>query len=103
MKNISSFFRSTQAFLTKGKTLTFSHRFTWCSPLCWYFSSPTAVFLPAFLGSAWFIYWLPMDQKFKLGIGIVVALFIVPILGVRNIFYFEVISRSVFCRPGPGA
>ena len=46
-----------------------------------------------FLGSAWFIYALPLSRKFRIILGLAVGLLIVPVLGIRNIFYFEVIFQ----------
>src|SRR5512133_33979 len=43
------------------------------------------------------LYYLKSDNRFKLITGIILALFIMPVLGVRNIFYLEVIFQiSVF-------
>lgn len=56
--------------------------------------------LPAFLllmASAGFIYYLKMKPAFKLGLGLFLAVLVIPILGVRNISYLEVIFQiSVF-------
>ena len=50
-----------------------------------------------FLCSIGLIYVLPVSNRFKLGVGLVIALIIVPVIGVRNIFYLEVIFQiSVF-------
>src|SRR5512145_2470681 len=43
------------------------------------------------------LYYLKSDNRFKLITGIVLALFIIPVIGVRNIFYLEIIFQiSVF-------
>lgn len=56
--------------------------------------------IPAFLAfvfSCFLIYKLPMRGRAKLILGLVIALIIVPVIGVRNIFYLEVIFQiSVF-------
>ncbi len=46
-----------------------------------------------FLASAWFIYAMPARPAYKLLMALVLALGFVPVLGVRNIFYFEVIFQ----------
>ncbi len=44
------------------------------------------------------LYALKTENRFKLGLGIFMALVVIPILGVRNIFYLEIIFQiSVFC------
>jgi branched-chain amino acid transport system permease protein len=56
--------------------------------------------LPAFLlfiSSALLIYYLPLKGQFKIGLAAFILVFLVPVLGVRNIFYLEVIFQiSVF-------
>ena len=56
--------------------------------------------LPAFLlfiSTAIFIFALKMNTRFKIGLAVIVLLLLVPVLGVRNIFYLEVIFQiSVF-------
>jgi branched-chain amino acid transport system permease protein len=56
--------------------------------------------LPAFLlfvASFLLIYGLRMDMRFKLALAILIALVILPVVGIRNIFYLEVIFQiSVF-------
>src|SRR5512133_1462421 len=43
------------------------------------------------------LYYLKSDNRFKLITGIILALVIIPVLGVRNIFYLEIIFQiSVF-------
>lgn len=49
------------------------------------------------LSSLFTLYILEVDHRFKLAAGAVLALLIIPVLGVRNIFYLEVIFQiSVF-------
>jgi branched-chain amino acid transport system permease protein len=94
MKNIQSFFRKLQTFITTGKTpYIFTTVYLVLTTLLVYLFPQQQFFFLLFLGSAWFIYALPMSRRFKLGLGIVVTLFIVPVLGVRNIFYFEIIFQ----------
>jgi branched-chain amino acid transport system permease protein len=43
------------------------------------------------------IYWLKPNRSFQLALAVVIAFFLVPILGARNIFYLEVVFQiSVF-------
>lgn len=50
-----------------------------------------------FLASIGLIYIAPVSPRLKIGLGLVIALIIIPIIGVRNIFYLEVIFQiSVF-------
>jgi branched-chain amino acid transport system permease protein len=62
------------------------------------YASPRSV--PAFLlflASTSLVYVMPLGWKFKLALGLVIALIIIPIIGLRNIFYLEVIFQiSVF-------
>jgi branched-chain amino acid transport system permease protein len=60
----------------------------------WVYSSPRS--LPAFLlfiSSALLIFILPISSRAKLGLVLIILLVLVPILGVRNIFYLEVIFQ----------
>jgi branched-chain amino acid transport system permease protein len=46
-----------------------------------------------FISSALFLYYLPLSGRFKLGLMIFTLLGLVPIVGIRNIFYLEVIFQ----------
>jgi len=62
------------------------------------YSSPRSIFAFLILLSSFFsLYYFKTNFRFKILIGATLALFIMPILGVRNIFYLEVIFQiSVF-------
>jgi branched-chain amino acid transport system permease protein len=62
------------------------------------YSSPRSTFAFLMLVTSFFsLYYLKADNRFKLITGITLALVIIPILGVRNIFYLEIIFQiSVF-------
>jgi branched-chain amino acid transport system permease protein len=62
------------------------------------YSSPRSTFAFLMLITSFFtLYYLKADNRFKLITGIALALVIVPVLGVRNIFYLEIIFQiSVF-------
>lgn len=50
-----------------------------------------------FLASVTLVYVMPMKRPVRIVIGLVVALVLIPIIGIRNIFYLEVIFQiSVF-------
>lgn len=50
-----------------------------------------------FLASAGLVYVMPLSRTFKIILGAIIALVLIPIVGVRNIFYLEVIFQiSVF-------
>jgi branched-chain amino acid transport system permease protein len=62
-----------------------------------YTSPRSLVGFLVFASSALLIYYIQLDRFTKLGMGILIALVLVPILGVRNIFYLETIFQiSVF-------
>ena len=58
-----------------------------------YFSPRSAVAFLIFLSSAFLIYSLPVNSRFKMGMAVLIILVLVPILGVRNIFYLEIIFQ----------
>jgi len=58
-----------------------------------YFDTQNLLAFLLFLASALLIYYLPMRSKAKLVISLVAALIIVPVLGIRNIFYLEVMFQ----------
>lgn len=64
----------------------------------WVYLSPRS--LPAFLlfiSTGVLIYYMRLDRRFKLIAGVIMLLIIVPVLGLRNISYLEVIFQiSVF-------
>jgi branched-chain amino acid transport system permease protein len=62
------------------------------------YSSPRSIIAFLVLITSFFsLYYFKADNRFKLILGAVLALGIIPILGVRNIFYLEVIFQiSVF-------
>jgi branched-chain amino acid transport system permease protein len=47
------------------------------------------------------LYWFRADTRFKIVTGVLLALVVIPIVGVRNIFYLEVIFQICVCCPGP--
>jgi branched-chain amino acid transport system permease protein len=58
-----------------------------------YISPRSAVAFLIFLSSAFLIYSLPVNSRFKMGMAVLIILVLVPILGVRNIFYLEIIFQ----------
>lgn len=50
-----------------------------------------------FLASAGMVYAMPLNRTFRVALGLIIALVLIPIVGMRNIFYLEVIFQiSVF-------
>jgi len=43
-----------------------------------------------FLGTPLVMYFMPMDKRFKIGMLILITVILLPILGIRNIYYLEV-------------
>src|SRR5512146_3017697 len=58
-----------------------------------YFDTQNLLAWLLFLVSGFLIYYLPMRSKFKVIFGVVMLLIIVPILGLRNLFYLEVMFQ----------
>ncbi|MRR32533.1 branched-chain amino acid ABC transporter permease, partial [bacterium] len=95
---IASVLNAVKNFLTRGKTpYIFTLLYIAVATILVYLS-PRSV--PAFLmlmSSALFLFYLPTNNRFKLIVGLMIALLIMPVIGVRNIFYLEVIFQiSVF-------
>jgi branched-chain amino acid transport system permease protein len=62
-----------------------------------YFSPRSTFAFLLFLASLSLIYVMPLKRSFRIGVGLVAALILVPVIGMRNIFYLEVIFQiSVF-------
>ena len=62
-----------------------------------YVSPRSMIAFLVFISSPLFIYYLKINNRTKLALGLLIALVLVPILGVRNIFYLETIFQiSVF-------
>ncbi len=62
-----------------------------------YISPRNLIAFLLFVSSGLLIYFLPLDKRLKLVLAILVAIVLVPIIGVRNISYLEVIFQiSVF-------
>jgi branched-chain amino acid transport system permease protein len=64
----------------------------------WVYISPRSLFaFLLFISSAGLIFYLKLNTRFKIILAVVMLLGLVPIIGVRNIFYLEVIFQiSVF-------
>ncbi len=62
-----------------------------------YLSPRSLIAFLIFISSALLIYYLKLSNRAKLSLAILIALVLLPIVGVRNIFYLEVIFQiSVF-------
>lgn len=90
----TSFFSDLLIKAQSGRTpyvLTFLH--VLIGSLLVYISPRSNIAFLIFISSALSIYFLKIDTKFKLLISLILILFIIPVLGVRNIFYLEIIFQ----------
>ena len=86
--------RSIGAFLKKGSTPYFLTIVLIAISTVLVYLSPRSI--PAFLlfaASASLVYFLKLKKAYQLGMAVLIAVVIVPILGARNIFYLEVIFQ----------
>jgi branched-chain amino acid transport system permease protein len=62
------------------------------------YTSPRSIIAFLVLLTSFFsLYYLKLDNRFKLSVGVILALVVIPVIGTRNIFYLEVIFQiSVF-------
>jgi branched-chain amino acid transport system permease protein len=91
---LSAIFSTTKTWLTTGRgPYIFTAVYLIVTAGLVYADSQSLIAFLLFLGSAWFIYALPTRPTFKLILGLILALIAVPVLGSRNIFYFEVIFQ----------
>ncbi len=98
IKQLSSKFHSVSQWLTQGKRpYIFIYTYLLLTTLLVYFSPLSLIAFLLFLSAAFLIYVLPIKIPVKLILGAVIALVIIPVIGVRNIFYLEVIFEiSIF-------
>ena len=67
------------------------------STLLVYFDPRSVLAFLLFMASVSLIYVMPLNRGFRIGAGLIVALILIPVIGMRNIFYLEVIFQiSVF-------
>ena len=85
-------------FLTTGKTaLICAILYLLLSFLLVYASPRSLISFLMFLSAILLICYLKIDNRIKLSLAVIIALVLIPIFGVRNIFYLEVIFQiSVF-------
>ncbi len=86
------------AFLNQGINLYIFICLYLAVAMVWVYLQPRALFaFLMFVSAAGLTYALKLNNKFKLVLGLIIALVLVPIIGARNIFYLEVIFQmSVF-------
>jgi branched-chain amino acid transport system permease protein len=58
-----------------------------------YYSPLAMPYFVLFLASVSLLYFLKLDNRFRIGLAILIALILVPIVGMRNIFYLELIFQ----------
>ncbi len=95
---VSPFVRMLWGKLFTGKTpYVFTTLWVVLTSVMVYFDPRALPAFLLFLSSVGILYVLPMNWRFKLGMALVIALLIVPVIGMRNIFYLEVIFQiSIF-------
>lgn len=97
-KTLSVRFAALYAWLNQGsRPYIFSILYIILGAGMVYISPRSMIAFLIFVSSPLFIYYLKMKSSAKLIMGLVIALVLVPIVGVRNIFYLETIFQiSVF-------
>lgn len=89
-----AFFQSTGAWLNRGLTpYLFTTIYLAIGTLLVYASPRNLIAFLIFMSSSLLLYYLRMTPAFKVGMGLLFLLVLVPIIGVRNISYFEVIKQ----------
>ena len=85
-------------FLTTGKTAyIFTILYILLGFILVFISPRSLIAFLIFLSGILLVYYLKIDNRIKFTLAIVIALVLIPIMGVRNIFYLEVIFQiSVF-------
>ncbi len=98
MAQIQLYFQKFQKYIQTGTgpyIFTLAH--VLLGSLLVYFSPRSTFAFLVLITSFFSLYYLKADNRFKLITGIVLTLVIIPVLGVRNIFYLEIIFQiSVF-------
>lgn len=85
---------SAEQWMKRGKTpYIISILFVILGSFLVYTSPRSPIAFLIFLSSAYLIYALPLNTRFKAGMAILMLLGLVPLLGVRNIFYLEIIFQ----------
>jgi branched-chain amino acid transport system permease protein len=94
----SGWFKRSKAWLSQGNRPFISTLFyLLVGIILVYFNPRSLLAFLFFLSSALLIFYVKMNNRFKIGLAVLTLLVIIPILGVRNIFYLEVIFQiSVF-------
>jgi branched-chain amino acid transport system permease protein len=91
---LSALIASARSWLNTGRgPYIFTAVYLALTSLFVYLDSQSLVAFLLFLGSAWFIYKLPTRPTFKLILALILALGVIPVIGSKNIFYFEVIFQ----------
>ena len=98
MSKIKAFFRSLWQWLNRGRTpaIFIMLYIALGSLLVYIFPLSLTAFL-IFISSGLLIYYLNLSNRFKLVAAVIMLLGVIPVIGIRNIFYLEVIFQiSVF-------
>ena len=91
---IIAVFKSIFAKIKTGKTpYVITGAYILITTILVYFNPRSVPAFLLFLFSAFLLYSLPLNGRAKIILGVFIALIVVPIIGVRNIFYLEVIFQ----------
>jgi branched-chain amino acid transport system permease protein len=95
---VSKLAQAIGAFLKQGINLYIFICLYLAVAMLWVYFEPRTLFaFLMFVSAAGLTYALKLNIKFKIVLGLIIALVLVPIIGARNIFYLEVIFQmSVF-------
>ena len=98
MKTISNLFHKLWSWLNRGRTpYIFVAIYLLIGTLLVYIAPRSIMAFLIFISTALLLYYINTGAKYKLVMALIMLLGIVPIIGMRNIFYLEVIFQiSVF-------
>lgn len=96
--SVSNLIQAAGAFLNQGINRYIFMCLYLVVAVVWVYLAPRALFaFLMFVSAAGLLYALKLNVRFKIILGLIIALILVPIIGARNIFYLEVIFQmSVF-------
>jgi branched-chain amino acid transport system permease protein len=96
--SLKTFLANLKQFLSTGRnSYVFLSGWLAVGAVLVYLSPRSLLAFLMLISTGLWLYYLKMDNRFKLGLGLIMALVLLPILGIRNIFYLEVVFQiSVF-------
>jgi branched-chain amino acid transport system permease protein len=88
------FFKPLGGWFTKGVTpYIFLIVYLAMASVLVYFNRRSVPIFLLFMSSLGLIYYVPVKAWYKLVLGLIVILFVIPVIGARNIFYLEVVFQ----------